>query len=128
MTQYPEKIVSGAIIEEGSILLCLRKNTQVYDGHWSLPVGHCEISENGVDTLRRELYEEIGIQVIDSEFVTRLFDNEKGIEHLVYRVLDWRGGITNREPELCEDIGWFPLDAPPQPLTPATQIIIEGLK
>jgi len=128
MTRYPVKIVSGLILEEDSILLCLRKNTLVFDGYWSLPVGHCEKGENEVDTLRRELYEEIGIQVIDSEFVTRLFDNEEGIEHAVYKVLDWRGGISNREPELCADIGWFSINKLPEPLTPASQIIVKGLK
>ncbi len=128
MSQYPTKIVSGLLQEEDAVLLCFRKNTSDFSEHWALPVGHCEQGENETDTLRRELFEEIGIQLIDAEFFTRLFDNAEGIEHAVYRVLDWRGGIQNCEPEYCDEVGWFLLSQLPEPLTPATKRILESLE
>lgn len=128
MNPYPVKIVSGVVEEGRTVLLLKRKNTSIFDGYWAFPVGHCEPLENEVDTLRREMFEEVGIQVIDSEFFTRLYDNESEVEHAVYKVLDWRGGIKNNEPELCEEVGWYDLDNLPSPLTPSTKKVLDYLK
>lgn len=123
----PTKIVSGVLTNNDKVLLSWRKNTQFFPDFWAFPVGHCEINENDIDTLRRELYEEIGIQVINAEYITTLFDCEKNIEHVVFRVLEWRGEVVNAEPELCHRVAWFELSRLPDPLTPATQRIIDNL-
>lgn len=125
---YSIRIVSGVIIQNDQILLCLRKHTKDFSGYWAFPVGHVEDSENEQDTLRRELYEELGIQVIDSEKITTLYDNALGIEHAVYNVAEWRGELINKEPDLCEQIKWFRLEQMPSPLTPSTMTILESLK
>ncbi|MCW8880632.1 MAG: NUDIX domain-containing protein [Kangiellaceae bacterium] len=125
---YSVRIVSGVIIQNDHVLLCLRKNTKDYSAHWAFPVGHIEDNENEQDALRRELYEELGIQVIDSVKITTLYDNELSIEHTVYHVSEWRGELINREPHLCEQIKWFLLDQMPSPLTPPTMTIMESLQ
>ncbi|WP_196140591.1 NUDIX domain-containing protein [Aliikangiella sp. G2MR2-5] len=121
------RIVSGLIVEDQKVLLCFRINTKHFPLHWSLPVGHIESHENEQDALRRELFEELAIQVIDSVKLTTLYDNENEIEHSVYRVSDWRGQIKNREPHLCQKIGWFSFNELPTPLTPPTQTILSGI-
>lgn len=120
-------IVSGVLQNEDQLLLCLRKNTTHYADYWAFPVGHVEFGENTVDALRRELFEEIGIQLLDCERLITLYDNEQKIRHAVFKVTEWRGEIENREPELCEQVQWFPLKALPQPLTPACLSIVENL-
>ena len=121
------KIVSGVLLQDNQILLCLRKNTEFYPNHWAFPVGRLEQGENYLDALRRELFEEIGVQLIEAENLTTLYDYELNVEHVVYRVNVWRGQIENLEPELCESVAWFSLADLPQPLTPATQKIIDSL-
>ncbi len=127
MKNTPTQIVSGLLLKNDQCLLCLRKNTGVFDGHWALPVGHREAGENEIDTLRRELFEELAIQLIDAMQLSRLFDNEKQIEHSVYQVLDWRGELVNNEPQLCAKVDWFCLNDLPSPLTPATAKVLKSL-
>ncbi|TQV81431.1 NUDIX domain-containing protein [Aliikangiella coralliicola] len=121
------QIVSGIIQREGRVLLCLRKNTKHYPDYWALPVGHVEPGENDIDALRRELFEEVGIQVLDGEFLTTLYDNEQNVQHAVFRVTDWRGEVSNREPHLCAQVRWVKLHQLPQPLTPSTIAILQSL-
>ena len=125
---YSVRIVSGLIIQDDCVLLCLRKNTKDYSGYWALPAGHIEKHENEQDSLRRELFEELDIQVIDSVKITTLYDNALKIEHAVFNVAEWRGQVFNKEPHLCAQIGWFPLDHLPSPLTPSSLTIIESLQ
>jgi len=121
------KIVSGVLIQEDKVLLCLRANTLHYANHWAFPVGHVEAKENDVDALRRELFEELAIQVIESEYLATLYDNQQRIQHTVFQVIEWRGEVANNEPHLCKQVAWFDLAHLPQPLTPATQTILQGI-
>lgn len=122
------KIVSGVLQQEQQVLLCLRKNTEFYPGYWAFPVGRVEVGENFIDALRRELFEEIGVQMLNCENLTTLYDYEQNIEHMVFKVSEWRGEIDNMEPELCQSVEWFSLDSLPSPLTPATQNILKSLE
>lgn len=122
------KIVSGVLQQEQQVLLCLRKNTEFYPDYWAFPVGRVEAGENFIDALRRELFEEIGVQMLNCENLTTLYDYEQNIEHVVYKVSEWRGEIDNMEPEFCQSVEWFSLDSLPSPLTPATQNILKSLE
>ncbi len=54
------------IIEQnGKILLVQRAD----DGHWSLPAGAKEIGDTLKQTVQKEAYEEVGIQVFDLELI-----------------------------------------------------------
>lgn len=121
------KIVSGILRRSDKVLLCLRRNTLHFPDYWSLPVGHVEKGENTIDALRRELFEELGVQMLNGEMLTRLFDNEQNIQHTVYQVIEWRGKIENHEPELCAAVDWFSIDNLPKPLTPATLTILQSI-
>jgi 8-oxo-dGTP diphosphatase len=121
------KVVSAILQMDEDVLLCLRANTKHAADHWSFPMGHIELGENNIDALRRELYEEIGVQLIDCQLFTTLFDNELNIENNVYQVTQWRGEIENREPELCAAVRWFSSDNLPSPITVATESVLKSL-
>lgn len=59
----------GLVIRDGKILL-IKKNGGPYNGKLDLPGGTIEFGEKPADTLKRELMEEVGIEVKDFE----LFD------------------------------------------------------
>lgn len=117
-------IVSAVLCDGERFLFMHRQNTQEYDGYWAFPVGHVENKENDIDALRRELFEELTIQMLDSEYITTLYDNQNNIKHSVFQVNSWRGDVNNNEPHLCASVKWFSLQNLPSPLTPATQNIL----
>ena len=61
--------VYGLIIKENKILL-IKKNGGPYDGKLDLPGGKIEFNESIEDALKRELQEEVGIEITDY----KLFD------------------------------------------------------
>lgn len=67
--EYKQLGTYGLIIREGKILL-IKKNGGPYDGKLDLPGGTIEFCERPVETLKRELMEEVGIEVNSFE----LFD------------------------------------------------------
>lgn len=121
-------IVSGVIQLEGKFLLCHRINTEYYPNHWSFPVGKVEANENNLDALRRELFEEINIQMIDAQALMTLFDQNNNIEHHVFLVTEWKGKIKRKEPELCSAVNWFDLCELPEAITPSTQTILNSFE
>ena len=51
--------IAGVAIHNGRLLLHKSPN----DDYWALPGGRAEIMERGADTLRREMVEELGVEV-----------------------------------------------------------------
>ncbi len=59
--------VNAAIFnKDGEVLLCkMPKNQGVYPGQWALPGGGMEEDEQMLDALKREIKEEVGLDVTD---------------------------------------------------------------
>ena len=60
--EYKQLGTYGLILEKGKILL-IKKNGGPYDGKLDLPGGTIEFCEKPAETLKRELMEEVGIEV-----------------------------------------------------------------
>ena len=58
-----KQLGSYALILENKKILLIKKNGGPYDGKLDLPGGTIEFSEKPVDALKRELMEEVGIEV-----------------------------------------------------------------
>lgn len=56
-------VVAGAIVDSGRLLLAQRARPERLAGLWELPGGKVEVGETAADALRRELDEELGIEV-----------------------------------------------------------------
>ena len=67
--EYKQLGTYGLIIKEEKILL-IKKNGGPYDGKLDLPGGTIEFCERPAETLKRELMEEVGIEIKEFE----LFD------------------------------------------------------
>ena len=119
----------AAILREGRILLVKRLKAPEA-GHWSLPGGKVDFLERVEDAIRREIREEIGVEIaLDRPLVLVEMLGVDG-QHWVSPVYLARlasGEPENREPDKLAAIAWFPLDTPPQPLAQAAREAIAAI-
>ena len=126
-------VSAGAMIvnDKGELFLAKRsmqaKNER---GHWETPGGSVEIGETLADAVRREMKEEYGVDVeIIEQFPAE--DHLIPAEHQHWVATTFLAKITSGqdpqicEPDKCDAIGWFPLNALPEPLSIITKLDIE---
>ena len=103
-----ERIVAGAMIKDGRILLCHRSpNRRWYPDVWDLPGGHVESGETSTEALKRELLEELGVSVhsLARHPLDRVRTPEFELD--IWPVTDWRGTPANLVPDEHDAIAWF---------------------
>lgn len=105
--------------KDGNILLGCRINTGYYDGWYSVPAGHIEADELPLGGLIRETEEEIGIKILaeNAKFAHVMYrakhDDTGQRVDLFFVAEKWEGEIINKEPNKCDGLEWFPLNALP---------------
>ncbi|MFJ2580841.1 NUDIX domain-containing protein [Kitasatospora aureofaciens] len=125
----PPALVIGVhlvLLDEGKVLLGLRKNTSYAAGMWHLPAGHMEPGEPVSRSMVREAEEELGITIAEDDLVLvhtlHHLDADDGRSRLqlFFRPARHRGHISNREPHKCAQLSWWPLDQLPEAIVPYT--------
>ena len=133
MVKERNKAVPAAylvLIKEGMILLARRYNTGYYDGYYSLPAGHVEAGELPIDTLVREIKEEIGIDIDRSNaqlghVMYRTKHDETGDRtDFFFLANGYQGEVINQEPQKCDNVQWFPTGQLPENTIPYIRIVI----
>jgi len=66
-------VAAGVVVESGRVLLSQRKRGAHLAGAWELPGGKVEPGEDPRDALRRELREELGIDVVVGDILDVVF-------------------------------------------------------
>lgn len=114
---------AGAIIEQQGEILWVQRNQEPRAGFWDLPGGFCDAGEHPVDTVRREVHEELGLRVSPGVLVGMWMDTyEDGsgvrdvlnLYFLVHPVLP-TGPIEPDDDEL-RGAAWYPAGSPPTDL------------
>lgn len=103
--------------DEGKVLLHKRKNTGFKDGKYSLVAGHVEEDETFKDTMVREAKEEVGIDIrkddLDPVHVMHRVDGRAYVD-VYFRITEWGGEVSNKEPEKCSELRWVEPDNLPE--------------
>ena len=122
--------VTAAIFKCGDkVLLMRRAADQPLAGEWEYPGGKFEYGEDGTTCLRRELYEELGIDAEIGNLITiakHTTDSGKVIELHTYEIKSYTGEIQLRVHDVMH---WVPVpDLPSHPQLPADLIVSNDLR
>ena len=113
----PAPTASAIIVDAGGRVLLARRANDPGEGLWDLLGGFVDEDEEGLDALRRELREELGVEIDPGEFLGA-FPDTYGADGIYTLNLYWTARIASGEPTLndeLEEIAWLAPDAfPPQ--------------
>ncbi len=103
------------------VLLSRRFQTGYRDGDYSVPAGHLDGGETVVEAARREALEEVGVPLTEEDLaftgVMHRIEDEERVDFF-FLVRSWPREPFNNEPEKCDDLRWFSLDALPDNTVP----------
>ena len=122
--------VTAAIFRNGDKVLLMRRGAdQPLAGEWEYPGGKFEDGEDGPTCLRRELFEELGIDAQIGTLITiatHTTDSGKVIELHTYEIKSFTGEIQLR---VHDDMHWVSIqELPSHPQLPADQIVSKTLQ
>lgn len=129
------RIGIGVMIQNknGEVLMGLRQGSHG-EGEWSYPGGHLDFGETMEETVRREVKEEVGLEVGKVELIS-LADEMRYIKsdgkHYVnigFRAEYIGGEPKLMEPEKCKEWRWFSLDNLPEKLFEGTELNVRNYK
>ena len=119
----------GAFFEDGKILLQKRED----DGTWALNGGCLEFGETFDEALKREIKEELNVDVLEYEFICyeagkenhHVYPNKDEVYPvgIVFLITKYSGVISPDNDEVL-DLKWFPLDKLPENLFNADRHVI----
>lgn len=115
------------------VLLQLRRDTGFMDGHWAAAAaGHVEDGETAYDAARREAREELGLAdvTLAFEFSMQRRQSPAPIDQRIdffFSARAWTGEPRIVEADKCADLGWFALDALPDPVVPHEALALSRL-
>lgn len=112
------KIGVTVLVLDGENVLLGRRLKGRAVGTWGFPGGHVEVGEQLAAAAARELQEETGLIADTLEFVgvANYPEQEDHWVHINFVVTKWRGTLENREPDVCGEWKWLPLNDLPENL------------
>ncbi|MSR78688.1 MAG: NUDIX domain-containing protein [Candidatus Taylorbacteria bacterium] len=125
------KVGLGVMIMKDSKVLMGKRKGSHGEGKYCFPGGHLEYMESIMESIAREVSEEVGIEIKNIRFLRLYNEKEYAPKHYVNIgfVADWKSGEPKvLEPDKCESWGWYEIDNLPSPLYSVIPSLIESYK
>lgn len=122
--QYLHEVaITAIVVKDGRYLITRRTlNKKRWPGHWTVPGGRLEMTDytswpkdthgywyNVLEkTLRREVKEEVGLEIKNITYVTSLATVHEGSSPslVISCMADWAGGEVTLQKEECDEFAW----------------------
>lgn len=111
---------------DGTFLVTSRPEGKPYPGYWEFPGGKLEAGETVEQALRRELDEELGIQIgAVTLWKVEVVDYPHALVRLHFcKVFEWSGALEMRE---AQSFSWERLPVQMYPVLPGTVPVLQWL-
>ncbi len=108
------------LIRDKKILLQRRCNPNKYGyGMLGMPSGHLEKGENVYDALKREMNEELGIEITSCEIVQIMnLNGDTDVYDAYFFVCEYKGQIENKEEDNTKSLEWHDINSDIENLMP----------
>ena len=119
------EVAVGVLVRpDGAFLLTSRPVGKAYAGYWEFPGGKLEAGESVEQALRRELHEELGIEIgAVTPWRVEMVDYPHALVRLHFcKVFAWSGELQMRE---AQSFSWEQLPVQMQPVLPGTVPVLE---
>ncbi len=119
------------LMKENKILLSRRYNTGYFDNYYSFPAGHLDGKETLRQAMVREVKEETGIILNQSDLelihtMNRKIPNNERVDFF-FTTKKWLGAPKIMESEKCNDLSWFELNNLPDNIIPYIKQAIDSV-
>lgn len=103
------QVVAGFLERDGKFLLVQRPPGKKNEGLWEFPGGKVEKEETLEEALKRELKEELGIDVLETNLIGKVFYDYGNfqIELFLLKVVNFKGNIQLKE---AKDFKWVDIE------------------
>lgn len=118
-------VAVGVLVRsDSSFLLTSRPAGKAYAGYWEFPGGKLERGETVEQTLRRELQEELGIEIARVHpWKVEMVDYPHALVRLHFcKVFEWTGALQMRE---AQTFAWQQLPVQVEPVLPGTIPVLQ---
>ena len=92
--------MGGIIVDENKILIAQRSNQKDHPLKWEFPGGKIKVNENPIDALKREIKEELSVDVKKYKFLLDYeydYQDIKKIHLYFYKIDEYIGKVRNIE-------------------------------
>ena len=121
-------VAAGILLSKGKVLVSERRHDPAFPGLWEFPGGKIDPGESRSGALRRELAEELGIEVCEHRLLVSL-EHQYPDRHVridFFLVTEWLGEAIGREGQALRWIKLDQLNA--EELLPADAPVVEKLR
>jgi len=119
----------GVLINKRRRILLIKRWGSHGEGTWAPPGGHIDFGESVIDCAKREVKEEVDIEIKNLKvigFTEDIFKKDKKHYITIWVCSDWKSGEIKKSDREFSKIDWFSWQNLPKPLFISLKNFIKG--